>query len=216
MQKRGPDRRGNHDRLAGHMELTPRQRELLTLVLRGEPNKVIAARLGVAEQSAKQHVSALLRKFGVPNRAALADAGARLDIIGAAIEPSWFPQLFRGASVQIALTHGPEHRYVVVNAAFAKAVGRDVVGKTMREAFPLLARSANIDVADRVYRTGESIVGHEVASIWDRGAGPERTYIDAVLQALRGEDGEINGLVFFGMDVTEQVRSHRGSSAAGA
>jgi DNA-binding CsgD family transcriptional regulator len=212
MQKRHPDRRGNHDRRAGHIELTPRQRELLTLVLQGEPNKVIAARLGVAEQSAKQSVSELLRKFGVPNRAALADAGARLEIIGAAIEPSWAPQLFRGASVQIAVTHGPEHRYVVVNAAFAKAVGRDVVGTTMREAFPLLAQGANIDAADRVYRTGKSVVGHEVASTWDRGAGPERTYIDAVVQALRGEDGEINGLVYFGIDVTKFMRSRRGSS----
>jgi hypothetical protein len=44
-------------------------------------------------------------------------------------------------------------------------------------------------------------------ALWDRGRGPELTYTDAVLQALRGEDGEIEGLAFFGMDVTEQVRS---------
>ena len=197
------------------MHLTPREREVLSLVLKGEPNKVIAARLDVAEQSAKQYVSALLRKFGVPNRAALADAGARLELIGESVSASWLPQLFRGASVQIAVTHGPEHRYVVVNAAFTKAVGRDVVGQTMREAFPELAHSANIEVADRVYRTGESVVAHEAASIWDRGAGPERTYIDAVLQALRDEDGEINGLVYFGMNVTEQVQTRLSSSMAG-
>ena len=210
----GRDRRAGEDRRAdGSLHLTPREREVLALVLQGEQNKEIAARLGVAEQSAKEHVSDLLRKFGVPNRAALADAGARLDLLGESIERSWFPQLFRGASVQIAVTRGPEHRYVVVNEAFAKAVGRDVVGKTMCECFPELAGSSNFALADRVYRTGESVTGHEVAGVLDRGGGPARTYTDGVIQALRGDDGAIEGLVYFLIDVTEQVPSDRRSAA---
>lgn len=201
------DRRVGQDRRAdGILHLTPREREVLALVLQGEQNKEIAARLGLAEQSAKQHVSDLLRKFGVPNRAALAEAGARLDLVGESIERSWFPQLFRGASLQIAVTAGPEHRYVVANEAFARAAGRDVVGKTMREAFPELADSPNHEMADRVYRTGESVIGHEVAGVLERGAGLEVTYTDGVIQALRGDDGTIEGLVYFLMDVTEQVR----------
>jgi hypothetical protein len=85
----------------------------------------------------KQHVSDLLRKFGVPNRAALGEAGAHLDLVGPAfLERSWFPQLFRNASVLIAVARGQDHLYVTVNQAFAKSVGRDVVGLTMREAFP--------------------------------------------------------------------------------
>jgi len=209
----GRDRRAGSDRRAeGSLHLTPREREVLALVLQGEQNKEIAARLGVAEQSAKDHVSELLRKFGVPNRAALADAGARLDLLGESLERSWFPQLFRGASVLIAVTRGPEHRYVVVNEAFAKAVGRDVVGKTMREAFPELEHSGNLEVADRVYRTGKSFVAHEAAAIWDQGRGPELTYTDAVLQALHGDDGAIEGLVFFGLDVTELVPPDRRSA----
>jgi DNA-binding CsgD family transcriptional regulator len=202
------DRRASRDRLAGgSLHLTPREREVLTRVLRGEQNKEIALQLGVSKQFAKELVSHLLRKFQVPNRAALAEAGARLDLVGESIERSWVPQLLRGASVQIAVTRGPEHRYVVANDAFAKAVGRDVVGKTMRESFPELARTGHVAVADRVYRTGESVVGHEHAATWDRGCGPELTYTDAVLQALRGESGEIEGLVFFAIDVTDEVRS---------
>jgi len=70
------DRRAGRDRRAdGGIHLTPREREVLALVLKGEPNKEIALLLGVAEQTAKQRVSDLLRKFGVPNRAAVADAG---------------------------------------------------------------------------------------------------------------------------------------------
>jgi PAS domain S-box-containing protein len=54
--------------------LTERQREVLTLVRMGRTNKEIASTLGVSEQAAKVQVSKLLRKFGVPNRAALVGA----------------------------------------------------------------------------------------------------------------------------------------------
>jgi DNA-binding CsgD family transcriptional regulator len=60
------------------MHLTSRESEVLRLVLEGEPNEEIAARLGIAEQSAKEYVSGLLRRFGVRNRAALADVGGGL------------------------------------------------------------------------------------------------------------------------------------------
>jgi hypothetical protein len=164
-------------------------------VIRGEPNKVIAARLGLAEQSVKTHVSHLLKKFAVRNRASLGEAGAHLDLFGEALlERSWLPQLFRQASMQIAVTRGPDHVYVAVNEAFAKAVARDVVGRTMREAFPELEGSGYFEVADRVYQT-----------VWDRGSGPKLSYTDAVLQALRGDSGAVEGLAFFAIDVTEQV-----------
>jgi DNA-binding CsgD family transcriptional regulator len=195
------------------VHLTPREREVLDHVLRGAPNKEIATRLGLADQSVKDLVSVLLRKFRVRNRAALADTALQLDLVGESIERSWLPQLLRGASVQIAVTRGPEHRYVVANAAFAKAAGRDVVGKTMRESFPELEHTGHFALADRVYETGESVVGHEAAALWDRGGGPELTYTDGVLQAIRGDAGEIEGLVFFGIDVTELVRSRSAAPA---
>lgn len=201
-------RSGDERRTDTVFHLTPREREILELVLRGEQNKEIAAQLGLAEQSVKGHVSHLLRKFAVRNRASLGEAGAHLDLVGEAIlERGWFPQLFRGASVQIAVTRGPNHVYVVVNNTFAKLVGRDVVGRTMREAFPEFEGSGYFEVADRVYQTGESFVAHEAPAVWDRGSGASLTYTDAVLQALRGDTGVVEGLVFFAIDVTEQVRS---------
>jgi DNA-binding CsgD family transcriptional regulator len=202
------DSRSRRDRRAGEgLYLTPREREVLALVLRGEQNKLIGSQLGLSEQTVKQHVSDLLRKFGVPNRAALGEAGAHLDLVGPALlERSWFPQLFRNASVQISVSRGPNHLYVAVNAAFATAVGRDVVGQTMREAFPELEGSGHFEIADRVYQTGESFVAHESPAVWDPGTGAKLTYTDAVLQALRSEDGSVEGLVFFAIDVTEQVR----------
>ena len=48
--------------------LTPRQREIFALVLRGLPNKRIASTLGIAESTVKAHVTDLLSRLGVRTR----------------------------------------------------------------------------------------------------------------------------------------------------
>jgi len=63
--------------------LTGRQREVLSLVVAGLPNKLIARRLDIAESTVKIHVSAILRELRVTSRTqaliAVARAGIRLD-----------------------------------------------------------------------------------------------------------------------------------------
>jgi len=56
------------DRLA-EPEITPRELEILTLVTRGNANKEIAAILGISEDTVKQHVSRILMKLKVNDRA---------------------------------------------------------------------------------------------------------------------------------------------------
>jgi NarL family two-component system response regulator LiaR len=48
--------------------LTPREREVLALIGRGMPNKLIARELGIAEKTVKAHVSSVLAKLGVTDR----------------------------------------------------------------------------------------------------------------------------------------------------
>lgn len=56
------------DRLA-EPEITPREREILTLITQGNANKEIAATLGIGEDTVKQHVSRILMKMKVNDRA---------------------------------------------------------------------------------------------------------------------------------------------------
>jgi DNA-binding NarL/FixJ family response regulator len=58
--------------------LTPRQREVLELLLEGRSNKEIARALNLGEGTVKIHMAALFRTFGVNTRAAAAAAGTRL------------------------------------------------------------------------------------------------------------------------------------------
>jgi DNA-binding NarL/FixJ family response regulator len=53
------------------VHLTPREREVVDLLIAGRANREIAATLGVETKTVKSHVGRLFQKFGVPNRVAL-------------------------------------------------------------------------------------------------------------------------------------------------
>jgi len=53
---------------AGSLEATPRQAEVLSLLVRGRSNKAIAAELGCAEATVEIHVGVLLKKSGCGSR----------------------------------------------------------------------------------------------------------------------------------------------------
>jgi two-component system, NarL family, response regulator LiaR len=63
--------------------LTPREREVLSLVGRGMANKVIARELGLAEKTVKAHVSSILGKLGVADRTQAALYAVREGLVSA-------------------------------------------------------------------------------------------------------------------------------------
>ena len=71
-------------RLAGLLaepEITPREREILTLVAAGKANKEIGAALGIAEDTVKRHVSSILDKLRVNDRAQATAEAIRRGIV---------------------------------------------------------------------------------------------------------------------------------------
>jgi DNA-binding NarL/FixJ family response regulator len=61
------------------ISLTPRQHEVLHLLLQGLTNTLIANELGISAETVKLHVSAILRSYGVANRVQLLLACAGQD-----------------------------------------------------------------------------------------------------------------------------------------
>ncbi len=48
--------------------MSPREREVLGLLLDGMPNKLIARRLGISEKTVKAHLTSIFRQIGVTDR----------------------------------------------------------------------------------------------------------------------------------------------------
>jgi DNA-binding NarL/FixJ family response regulator len=78
-----PDRRGEHQASGGAAErlgLTPRQMDVLALLLAGQPNKLICRELDLAEGTVKNHVAAVLKALNVTTRVQAVIAAAKLGI----------------------------------------------------------------------------------------------------------------------------------------
>ncbi len=61
--------------------LTPREQEVLELLVRGLPNKVIAQRLEISESTVKFHVSSVYVKLGAASRADAVSRAARAGLV---------------------------------------------------------------------------------------------------------------------------------------
>lgn len=61
--------------------ITLREREILSLIAKGRANKEIAAALGIAEDTVKRHISNVLQKLGVSDRAQATAEAIRRGIV---------------------------------------------------------------------------------------------------------------------------------------
>ncbi len=65
-----------------HRRLSPREREVMTMILAGQRLKEIAARLDISVKTVTTHRSRLLRKLGVEDNLGLFRYGVRNGLIG--------------------------------------------------------------------------------------------------------------------------------------
>ena len=65
----------------GRSDLSARQREVLRLIAGGRSNKQIAASLEISERTVKFHVTAIMNKLGVDNRAQAAAAATKRQLL---------------------------------------------------------------------------------------------------------------------------------------
>ena len=77
------DPRGDGDsgELVSAEPLTPREVQVLELLAEGLPNKTIAARLGISDQTVKFHIASLSGKLGAANRTDAVRRGVRRGLV---------------------------------------------------------------------------------------------------------------------------------------
>jgi PAS domain S-box-containing protein len=124
--------------------------------------------------------------------------------------------VFAQAPALVAVTVGPEHRFVLANPGFEDIVGRgDLVGRTVWEALPELEAQGIFALFDGVYATGEPYVANEHRVLLPRdGAEPYEGWYNFVHQPLTDASGAVYGILQHAIEVTAQVRARQAIEAA--
>ncbi|HEX8333889.1 MAG TPA: PAS domain-containing protein [Segetibacter sp.] len=121
-------------------------------------------------------------------------------------------KLFSQAPAPIAIYRGRELRYVLVNEAYSKLFNhREILGKTLREAFPELEGQGYYEILEGVFDTGVPFYGNETPALIDiDNTGVLTTrYYNLVYTPYKDDDGNIDGVMAFGHDVTDQVEARQ-------
>jgi signal transduction histidine kinase len=120
--------------------------------------------------------------------------------------------LFMDAPAPIAILDGPSHVYQLVNPAYQLIFpGRALAGRPVLEALPELADTAVPELLRRVYTTGEPFVAQELPLGLARHDGDalQLLYFNFTYQPRYNAHGQIDGILVFAYEVTEQVRARQ-------
>ena len=117
-------------------------------------------------------------------------------------------EAFMQIPAAISILQGPEHIIQFANPIVKATLGNiDFMGKKVKEVLPELDDQGYISILDKVYKTGEPFVGNEMRAVVVMD-GKEQTFFSNVsYTAIRTEKGEIEGILAFSYDVSEQVRA---------
>jgi PAS domain S-box-containing protein len=172
----------------------------MRLLAKGHTNRQIADALGVSERAVKAHVSLLLEKFGVPNRAGL--IARVLSAHDGGTGPAEQYDRYADAPFIVQVLHGPDHRFAYLNRKFEEVMGLSsakLIGRSVREVFPQI-RAEYIESLDRAYRTAQPWHHASVPGKWRADDGSERQRLfDMLYHPLRDATGSVIGLLLVGI-----------------
>ncbi|TDS14693.1 ATP-binding protein [Sphingobacterium paludis] len=117
--------------------------------------------------------------------------------------------LLTEAPVAMAIYRGPKHVIELANQRMLNLWGKtksEIDKRPLMEILPALREQGFGEVMDRVYQTGKHFVSTDATITLSRNGGtPDIIYLNITIEALRDENGSINGLIAVAADVTEQV-----------
>ncbi|MBD0319500.1 MAG: PAS domain S-box protein, partial [Gemmatimonadetes bacterium] len=119
-------------------------------------------------------------------------------------------EIFARAPVSIAVLRGPELRIELANElALTFGNRRDVVGMTVRDAFPELEEQGFFDLLEAVRATGRPFHGRDVPVRFARDGEVRNAFFDVTCHPLLDSDGGVEGIITLHFDVTERVHARR-------
>ncbi|MDF3066599.1 MAG: sensor hybrid histidine kinase [Polyangiaceae bacterium] len=117
-------------------------------------------------------------------------------------------ELLESLPAAVAVVRAPEWVYELSNAQNDALGGRGpLLGKRVAEVLPELAAQGYLSLLERVRETGEPFVGNQVRVVVEAPDGPREMFLNGVYQPLRGPRGELDRVMAFAYDVTEEVRA---------
>ncbi|HEX4833291.1 MAG TPA: SpoIIE family protein phosphatase [Trebonia sp.] len=111
----------------------------------------------------------------------------------------------------VGYVSGPDLTFEFANEEYRRMFDdRPLIGRPLREALHDLPPD-RLRALERVIETGEAYVGYEAEFLVRRLDGePEQMFLDFVYQPVRNDDGEFDGVLLYGIDVTGHVQNrHR-------
>ncbi|WP_397570777.1 PAS domain-containing protein [Schlesneria sp. T3-172] len=117
-------------------------------------------------------------------------------------------EVFQHAPSLMAVLRGPDHTFERVNDQCMGIIGgRDILGKSVREAFPEVHGQGYFEILDQVYRTGQPCArANSRLSLQSDGEIQNRE-LHFVFQPTFDTGGNVTGVIVQGIDLTEQRRA---------
>jgi PAS domain S-box-containing protein len=124
---------------------------------------------------------------------------------------AYLHRLFEQLPAPVSVLTGRELVFTLSNPASQRMIGdRPLLGRTLLEALPELRGQGLFEVLVRVFDTGEPYVGLEVPVHYEQGPGePRQGFFNLVYHPLYSARGQVEAIVSFAVDVTEQVLARR-------
>jgi DNA-binding CsgD family transcriptional regulator len=195
--------------------VTPRQRQVVALIARGLTTKEIAHELRITERGVSAHISRLLAKFNVSNRAALI-AHTLSEVVGGAVtltthansadrrilpaEVASELEGFNASKFLVTVTLGRDPVFAFMNDAAARFMGvepKSIVGVPVRDRFSDPSIAWWLEKSDETFRTGAPVSIENVQSRWLRDDGTwQSAEFGCVLQPVRDVTGNVGGMLW--------------------
>ncbi|AZZ36358.1 hypothetical protein CIK05_05985 [Bdellovibrio sp. qaytius] len=115
---------------------------------------------------------------------------------------------FMQAPAPMVVLTGSELRYTLANPKYEKLMGRKVVGRTVSEVFTEAEFSKFKNILSHVYNSGEPFVGIDLPlNLKNEDGSRKEIRLNVGYTPYRGEDGNVQGVLVFVQDVTEQFNA---------